>query len=74
MVAPKPATQRTHTMPKQAHDFTIAEAAQQLGFTRQYLYKLIDLGKLQPRVARKTEYRLSQADIDELRDWLEGNR
>ena len=48
--------------------FTIAEAARQLNFTRQYLYKLIDLGRLQPRVARKTEYRLTQADIAELRD------
>lgn len=54
--------------------FTVAEAARQLNFTRQYLYKLIDLGRLQPRVARKIEYRLTQTDIDELRDRLERNR
>lgn len=54
--------------------FTITEAARQLNFTRQYLYKLIDLGRLQPRVARKLEYRLTAADIDELRERLERNR
>ena len=62
-------------MPKQTDEgFTIAEAARQLNFTRQYLYKLIDLGRLHPRVARRTEYRLTQADIDELRKRLERNR
>lgn len=75
MVAREPATEGPTHMAKQADEgFTIAEAARQLNFTRQYLYKLIDLGRLHPRMVKKVEYRLTQTDIDELRDRLVRNR
>jgi excisionase family DNA binding protein len=54
--------------------FTIAEAAKQLNVTRQYLYKLISEGRLVARPFPKTEWRMTQADIDELRDRLGRNR
>ena len=49
---------------------TIGRAARQLGFTRQYLYRLIVEGRLHPRRVQITEYRLTQADIDALRERL----
>jgi excisionase family DNA binding protein len=74
MVAREPATKDPYTMKQTDGGFTVAEAARQLNFTRQYLYKFIDLGRLQPRAVKKLEYRVTQADIDELRERLERNR
>ena len=52
--------------------FTIAQAADQLEVTRQYLYKLMSEGRLVARPFPKTEWRMTQADIDELRERLWG--
>ena len=50
--------------------FSVAEAAKQLNVSRQYLYRLIADGRLNPRIRKVEEKYLTRGDIDSLRDRL----